>query len=406
MIDDHLVKRFIEVRRYTESICSKLEIEDFVVQPVPEVSPPKWHLAHTTWFLEELIINKFQINYDFHDNVFRKLFNSYYKGLGEHWLQSARGQLSRPTVKEIYTYREIITQKILELMSHQKNNYELEQIIELAINHEEQHIELLYMDIKFILGANPSLPAYDEMILPAIANATSRWEFFSEGLYEIGADSAKNFYYDNEAPKHKIFLRPYAIRTTLVTNGEYLEFIESNGYEIPTLWLSKGLDWVKNNNIKSPLYWFKEDGLWYEFTLHGKQLLDKSAPVTHVSYFEAEAYARWKDLRLPTEGEFEIYSLSKKNLKKTSTFLHPESVNTLDSQLWCWTQSSYSPYPGYRPFAGAVGEYNGKFMCNQFVLKGGCFATPSGHYRNTYRNFYEPHQRWMFSGIVLAKDLI
>lgn len=405
-----LENRFINTRQKTDSICSTLENEDLVIQSIPEVSPPKWHLGHTTWFLEELILNTQQRNYKFYQDEFRKIFNSYYKGLGEHWVQGERGRLSRPSVSEVKSYRQAIDESILEHIKKNKNDSAKMELIELAINHEEQHQELLLMDIKNILGTNPMHPAYQKDFSASKTQVSEKWIEISEGLYSIGANKKDYFAFDNEIPEHKVYLYPFALSDHLVTNGEFLHFIQDKGYSQPRLWLSKGWDWVMSHKISAPLYWSQKDGKWNEFTLHGLRQLDLSAPVSHISYFEAEAFAKWMGMRLPTEAEFEIGSrkvhdgeceIIKTPVQKK---LHPENAKTFESQLWCWTRSHYSPYPGFTPFEGAIEEYNGKFMCNQFILKGGCFATPTGHYRKTYRNFYEPEQRWMFSGIALAKD--
>lgn len=398
-----LERRFLLMRKKTNAICEKLEREDFVVQPIPEVSPPKWHLGHTTWIIEELLLNKFQKNYQFYNQDFRRLFNSYYKALGEHWIQSHRGDLSRPTVDEIMLYRKNIEDRLVELIGNNQNSAELHRGLELIINHEEQHQELLLMDIKYILGANPSMPNYAKRKLDKEYAVKEKWDFFTEGIYEVGESASGNFYYDNEGPCHKIYVYPFGISDRLVTNGEYLNFIKDGGYTQPLLWLSKGYDWVIANKIRHPLYWLDDHNSWSEFTLYGKMEMDLNLPVSHISYFEADAYARWCGMRLPSEEEFEISS-ERNSSAETHEEFHPQNACTFKSQLWCWTKSHYSPYPGFKPFAGEVCEYNGKFMCNQFVLRGGCVATPKGHYRKTYRNFYEPHQRWMFSGICLAKD--
>jgi ergothioneine biosynthesis protein EgtB len=373
-----LERRFLKMRNHTKAICESLEREDFVVQPLPEVSPPKWHLAHTTWFLEELILNKFLTNYRFYNLGFRKLFNSYYKSLGEHWIQSQRGYLSRPTVDEIMAYRESIENQIMDLLTKHRHSAELFRILELAINHEEQHQELLLMDIKYILGSNPTPPLYSNHTFKAESPVIDNWNYFTEGIYEIGESVSDKFYYDNESPCHKFYVYPFGLSNRLVTNREYINFIKDGGYERPLLWLSKGYDWVKRNKIHAPLYWknHKDSGR-SEFTLYGEMKLDLNLPVSHISYFEADAYARWAGVRLPTEQEFEVSSDRSPASDSLKAF-HPKNAGTYKSQLWCWTQSHYSPYPGFKPFEGQIGEYNGKFMCNQFVLRGGCVATPEG----------------------------
>ena len=399
--------RFVKTRKKTVAICYPLEIEDYVVQPHADISPPKWHLGHTTWFLEELILKKQNSQYQTYNPEFKKIFNSYYKGLGEHWAQGERGMLSRPLVKEIYNYRQTIDEQMSELLLGRSysDDENFEKIFNVAINHEEQHQELLLMDIKFILAKN----ALDVIYSPKPSTDSfscnenkkiKSWSTHPEGVYEVGA-SSDAFSYDNENPRHKKYLQGFRISEGLVTNSEFLAFMQDEGYQRPELWLSKGFDWVKKNKISCPLYWKLKDNDWWEFTLHGKHKLNYNHPVSHISYFEADAFARWSQKRLPTEEEFEI---AQKVCRPTGNRFHINSSHTFDSELWCWTKSHYSPYPGFKTFEGEIAEYNGKFMCNQFVLKGGCFATPEGHYRKSYRNFYEPSQRWMFSGIVLAED--
>lgn len=382
-----LIKSFVEVRQSTIEICRPLVTEDYVVQPIPQVSPPKWHLAHTTWFFEEMILVPFLENYKRFNDNFNLLFNSYYKAAGKHWLQAERGQLSRPTVSEIKNYRQYVEDFIEKLLNMGTQNEKVLFLLELGIHHEQQHQELLLMDIKYILGTNIELPTYRETELAKASKLKVEWFSIDEGVYEIGHKD-KGFSYDNELPCHKSYLQKSEIRTGLITNGEYLEFIESRGYEKAELWLSLGWDWVNDNDVKAPLYWIKKDEKYFEFTLNGIRELDLNAPVAHISYFEADAFSRWSGHRLPTEQELEIF----------------ESKSQIKGELWCWTSSHYSPYPGFKNFEGAIGEYNGKFMCNQFVLRGGCSATPKNHYRETYRNFYPPHERWMFSGIRIARN--
>lgn len=374
----------MQARAKSKDICTPLEIEDYVVQPHHDISPPKWHLGHTTWFLEELILNKFLDDYEFYHPSLRIIYNSYYKGLGEHWDQGERGFLSRPTVKEVYEYRDIIDAKVCDLIDR-NSNPEFLRMIEVAINHEEQHQELLLMDIKSILAINPLTVTYSEETNPTVKKER-KWKHIPAGLYEIGTKK-NGFAFDNEGPVHQEYLSDFKISSTLITNGEFLKFIQAGGYTEPKWWLSMGFDWVKKEKIQAPLYWRKVNDEWWEFTLNGSQRLNESSPVSHISYFEADAFARWCGKRLPTEEEFEV-----------------SQKDDTSNELWSWTKSSYEPYPGYKPFDGEIAEYNGKFMCNQYVLRGGCFATPRGHYRKTYRNFYEPNQRWMFSGITLAED--
>jgi ergothioneine biosynthesis protein EgtB len=376
--------RLMEVRGRTMALCGPLTIEDHVVQPATEVSPPKWHLGHTTWFFERFVLERYQPRYRPFDERFHPLFNSYYKAAGPHWMQAERGKLSRPTVAEIHGYRSSVDEALAELLRTPPPD-PLRFLIELGIHHEQQHQELLLMDIKYILGSNPLQPRYGFAELAPLQTPAT-WLDFEPGIHWIGAPPG-GFAFDNERPRHRVWLDRFSIASRPVTNGEFLAFIEDGGYSEPRLWLSMGWDWLNRHRINAPLYWGNSDGDRQIFTLGGPQDLDPDAPVCHVSYFEADAYARWKGCRLPTEHELEI---------ALNAQPAPEPV-------WCWTSSHYSAYPGFAPFAGDIGEYNGKFMCNQFVLRGGCVATPPGHYRPSYRNFFEPHQRWMFSGIRLAR---
>lgn len=402
---DELLRKFTQVRKETIQICENLEIEDYVVQPCPEVSPPKWHLGHTTWFFEELILKRHSKSFSRFNKDYSVLFNSYYKSAGKHWLQADRGTLSRPTVEKIQTYRNYVNEEITNLLSTTEPSQEISSLIELGLHHEQQHQELLYMDIKYILGVNPTPPTYFSHPLPRAKKIPNSWEIFEEGLYEIGHGNL-NFSYDNEKPIHKSYLSAFKIRENLVTDGEFLEFINDSGYLNPTHWLSEGWDWVNAHSIKSPPYWYREDKKWFQFTLHGSKELDLNAPLTHISYFEADAFASWAGLRLPTEQEIEIFLRKSPTPEHENSHIHhPYHAGERTGQVWCWTKSHYSSYPGFIKYKGTLGEYNAKFMCNQFVLRGGCIATPRGHYRHTYRNFYGPHQRWMFSGIRVAKDI-
>ena len=402
-----LLKKFNQVRKKTISICNPLEIEDYVVQPNQEVSPIKWHLGHTSWFFEEIIILKFRKNKNRFNETYNTIFNSYYKSLGNHWKQSQRGQLSRPTVKEIIKYRNYINEEINNIFSSNKNNEELNFLLELGINHEEQHQELMFMDIKYILNINLNKIKYAKTKISKIKPKIKKWKIFNEGLYHIGAES-NEFAYDNEKPKHKVYIHPFKIDEQFITNKDYKNFIEDKGYQKPEYWLSKGWDWINLNNIKGPKYWqFISKNNIKEYTLHGLDSLNLEAPVCHISYYEASAYAKWANSRLPTEEESEIFlnNLNTNQINHNKNILHASDINLCLNNLWWWTKSHYSSYPGFRAFHENIEEYNEKFMCGQFVLKGGCINTSSGHIRNTYRNFYEPHQRWMFSGIRLARDI-
>lgn len=383
-----IAARLAAVRAQTLDLCDSLETEDFVVQPTPEVSPPKWHLAHTSWFFEQFILQPYLRGYRVFDPAYALLFNSYYKSIGPHWLQRSRGTLSRPTVREILAYRSHVDAAMSALL-YTPAPPAVAELTEAGIQHEQQHQELLLMDIKSILGANPAMPAYGGSAPVPMNDSGDGWIDITAGIHAVGA-AEHGFSYDNERPRHRVWIEGCEIAERMVSNGEYRAFIADGGYEDPRLWTSKGWDWVQTEAIGAPLYWFRRDSEWYEFTLTGASALDEAAPLMHVSWFEADAYARWRGCRLPTEQEYEAF---------LARFPSSEPRG-----LWCWTASQYSPYPGFRPFSGPLAEYNGKFMCNQFVLRGGCFATPRGHYRISYRNFFEPQQRWMFSGIRLARD--
>ena len=407
MKNNVLLKKFIRTRNKSVEICKNIELEDYSVQPHEDISPPKWHLAHTSWFYEEVLLSKLSRTKTLYNNEYKLLYNSYYKSVGKHWEQSKRGLLSRPTVKEILHYRKYIDKEIIKFIEGSKENFKQKYLIELGIHHEQQHQELLFMDIKYILGINPSYPKFKKNKLPRTKKASNReWKKFTEGIYEIG-HNGNEFSYDNEKPKHKIYIYSFKIQQSFVSNAEYLNFIKCNGYKKPKYWLSKGWEWINHNNICAPLYWHQINSKWYEFTLYGLKKLDLNRPVCHISYYEASAYSNWSGYRLPSEQESEIFLKNYENedQKANKNILHPINTNKNSNNLWWWTNSHYSAYPRYIPYKGILEEYNEKFMCGQFVLKGGAIVTPTNHYRYTYRNFYEPHQRWMFSGIRLAKDL-
>lgn len=380
-----LVEKFEKVRQATVAICSPLHTEDYVPQPVDYVSPPKWHLAHTTWFFEEMILKKFVGNYTTYNEMFGYLFNSYYNYIGERSIRADRGNLTRPTVKEIYAYREHVDLKIVELL---KNcNLEIKKLILLGLNHEQQHQELLLTDIKYILGHNPVFPVYsaEKNLVDRFENTSENYIKINEGIYKIGY-SGNDFCYDNELGVHRVFLEEFQIRSNLVTNREYMEFIEDDGYQKFHLWLDEGWHWLQSNKILAPLYWHQINGAWMQFTFAGLKPLELNAPVCHISNYEAQAFATWKGMRLPTEFEWEIAS------------------DQLDwGERWEWTNSAYLPYPKFKIAEGALGEYNGKFMMNQMVLRGASVATSKNHSRKTYRNFFHPHFQWQFTGIRLAK---
>lgn len=415
----HLLQQlFREVRQQTELICAKLENEDQVVQPAAFVSPPKWHLAHTSWFFDCFILEPLDVAQTSDSAQYHHLFNSYYKSQGAHWLQSKRGDLSRPTVREIAHYRQRITEAIIKLLETNALSRQQLNIIATGIQHEQQHQELLLMDIKYILGNHPWPAAYekiadsDKFLLPARALGWLEW---TENISLFGA-RIDEFSYDNERPRHRRWISGFQLADRLINNGEYLDFMTDGGYRRPELWLSDGWDWVQQNQISHPLYWRKKNQHWDEYHLCGLKPLNTNLPVSHISLYEADAYARWMGARLPTEFELEAYSSSDKGLfKQEKAFWDPnESVypapdracDEFDSGLlWQWTSSAYSPYPGFKTTNTDLGEYNGKFMANQYVLKGGCVATPKHHMRASYRNFYRPYDRWAFTGIRLAKDL-
>ena len=380
-----LKDKYRSVRMHSEEICATLKTEDYVVQPVGDVSPPKWHLGHTTWFFESFILQPHFRNYNCFDSHYAYVFNSYYETLGARVIRTQRGNLSRPTVEEIYQYRRYVDAAMEELLSLPVSDH-LQELTILGLNHEEQHQELLATDIKYILGHNPLFPSFQQIARPVLDNISSD-EFISvtEGLYDIGYDG-NGFCFDNELGRHRTFLPAFKISKGLATNGEYLAFIEDSGYRRHEYWHAEGLDWIRNHQIHAPLYWHRMDDRWHCYTASGIQPLNLNEPVSHVSYYEASAFAVWKGMRLPTEFEWEA-----------------ANHQFMWGSRWEWTASSYHPYPGYRRAAGALGEYNGKFMVNQMVLRGASVVTPPGHSRPSYRNFFHPHLRWQYTGIRLAR---
>lgn len=408
--------QYSKVRKITELICEPLETEDYVVQAITEVSPPKWHLAHTTWFFETFILKPYKIGYHPINDAYRYLFNSYYETVGDYFPRHDRGTLSRPTVKEIMSYRRHVDNHMSELLSNipDKRKADITQRLMVGLNHEQQHQELLLMDIKRNFFANPLRPAYRKNETGKSRHLEMRWAQFEGGLVEIGFEG-EGFSFDNETPRHKEWLEPHRIANRLVTNGEYLEFMESGGYENPVYWLSDGWAEMRSQGWNSPLYWDYSDGEWGIFTLSGMQRLDPEEPVSHVSFYEAAAFAKWKGMRLPTEAEWETafrdsVPSDQDNFMESGIF-HPTSPHDRDGNLlqgmgdlWEWTMSPYVPYPGNRPLEGSLGEYNAKFMANQMVLRGGSCVTPRSHIRITYRNFFNPGERWPFTGIRLADD--
>ena len=446
-----LLKAFLDMRAQTEKLCEPLETEDYVVQSVSDVSPPKWHLAHTSWFFENFILDPNQAGYERFHPKYHYLFNSYYNLAGKYHPRVKRGIVTRPTVSQIYDYRKHVTESTATLIEHANEELllPLGDIVTLGINHEQQHQELLVTDIKHILWCNPLEPVYRERA-PETTESPARlgWLEFASGLHEIGFDRESNgdgFCFDNELPRHKTYLEDYRIADRLVTNGEYLEFMADGGYQRPELWLSDGWYTLNEERWDCPMYWEERDGAWWNFTLSGMRPVDPNEPVVHVSHYEADAYARWAGKRLPTEPEWEhaVAGLPYAGNFVDSERYHPAALssgfgapvgahgrapgqpsaapNTVRPELvegreapdavrfqfygdvWEWTGSAYLPYPGFEPLPGAVGEYNGKFMSSQMVLRGGSCATPQDHIRATYRNFFQPNLRWQFMGIRLAE---
>ncbi len=389
-----LAARFVDVRSRSEALCAPLEPEDHVPQPVVDVSPPKWHLAHTTWFFEAMLLSRADAGYRVHHPAYAHLFNSYYEAEGDRVPRAQRGHLSRPTVNEVLAYRRHVDDAVLRWLTTSPEPHWLERL-ELGLQHEQQHQELLLTDIKYILGHNPLRPAYSTTDTPAVAVLLEHapqpepmgWRHHRGGVVEIGHTGA-GFAFDNEGGRHAVLLQPFDIADRLVSNADFMAFIDAGGYQNAVHWHADGWDWCRQNQVAAPLYWFRgDDGCWWHQTVAGPQPVPAQAPVTHVNWYEASAFADWAGARLSTEAEWEA-----------------AAVDGMPWGLrWEWTASAYSPYPGFRRADGAVGEYNGKFMVNQQVLRGASFATPPGHARPTYRNFFAPPQRWQYTGIRLAR---
>ncbi|WP_085507086.1 ergothioneine biosynthesis protein EgtB [Thalassobacillus devorans] len=409
-----MAKRYGEIRGQTETLVSNLNIEDFMVQAATHVSPTKWHLAHTTWFFEKFILEAYQPGYQHFNKAFNYLFNSYYETVGEPYPQSQRGAITRPTVQETLNFREYVDDHLLDLLDKvtEEDAGEIHQLVEIGLHHEQQHQELILMDIKFNFSFNPLYPAFQERDdQPSLEAPALTFHEIEGGLVEVGHDG-NGFAFDNEGPRHKTYLEPYRLANRPVTNGEFLEFIDDNGYETSHYWLSDGWQKVNEDKWRHPQYWVQEDGEWYIFTLAGLKKLDMHAPVVHISFYEADAYARWAGKRLPTEQEWEHAMRNEEiagNFMENDTY-HPNSYykggkfDKAFGETWEWTQSPYVPYPRNKPLDGSLGEYNAKFMANQMVLKGGSCVTPRTHTRLTYRNFFYPDMKWQFSGFRLADD--
>ena len=406
--------RYSAIRALSEQLAAPLGPEDQCVQSMADASPTKWHLAHTTWFFETLVLIPHAPDYAPYNPAYAHLFNSYYEALGTRHPRPQRGMLTRPAVSEILAYRRYVDEAMTRLFqtASRTERAQFEEMAELGLHHEQQHQELILTDIKHAFSCNPLLPVY----VPHVANVVTEpqpleWIAFAGGIIPIG-HAKDDFAFDNEGPRHLALLRPYRLASRLITCGEYLDFMTDGGYSRPEFWLSDGWTAVQNEAWTAPLYWSQSDNGWRIFTLHGQQPVRRDEPVIHVSFYEAAAYAAWAGKRLPTEFEWEAAALAQ---PVAGNFLDPlrphpkpapanDGLSQLYGDAWEWTRSSYEPYPGFRPFQGAAAEYNGKFMCGQMVLRGGSAATPQGHIRPTYRNFFPPAARWQFSGIRLAED--
>jgi ergothioneine biosynthesis protein EgtB len=404
--------RLFETRRLSSDLAAPLSDEDQVVQAMDDASPTKWHLAHTTWFFEAFLLKRFLPSYRVFDERFEYCFNSYYESVGARQPRAKRGLLTRPSAHEVRDYRDFVDAALARLCDASLKP-EAAELVELGINHEQQHQELLLTDILALFAAEPLKPAYRDADAGVGADAAAPlgWISFAGGIFEVGHDGT-GFAYDNEGPRHEQLIRPFKLADRCVTNGEWLEFIKDCGYATPTLWLADGWNTVKGQDWNGPLYVEQADGGMMQMSLLGFRPVDPAAPVTHVSYYEADAFARWAGYRLPTEFEWEVAAASVKVEGRTlgAGHLRPmpakpgSGLKQMFGDVWEWTASAYLPYPGFKAAPGAVGEYNGKFMVSQFVLRGGSCATPEGHVRRTYRNFFYPHQRWQFTGLRLAQD--
>jgi len=407
-----LAARFAAVRAATVRLAEPLSPEDCTAQSMPDASPVKWHLAHTSWFFETFVLEGAVRGYRPFEAAYRVLFNSYYHSVGEQYFRPERGMITRPGLAEVLAYRRHVDAQCLALLERGALSPEALGVVELGLQHEQQHQELILTDLKHLLAKNPSTPVYRKR--PAAPTATAQplaWHGHPAGLREIG-HAGPGFAFDNESPRHRVFVHAFALASRAATNAEYLAFMHDRGYQRPELWLSDGFEAVRSHGWRAPLYWLERDGGWWQFTLAGLERLAPDEPVTHVSAYEADAYARFAGARLPTEAEWEVAAAEAEVAGNfvESARLHPAPATPaagpaqLFGDVWEWTSSAYAPYPGYRPPPGALGEYNGKFMANQLVLRGGSCATPAAHVRSSYRNFFHPDARWQFSGIRLARD--
>lgn len=408
-----LSARYRVVRNMSESLCTPLLTEDYCMQTMPDVSPPKWHLAHVSWFFETFVLKPYFAGYNDFDSRFAVLFNSYYESAGAMHPRAQRGLLSRPPLEQIYRYRHYVDEQMsifIDGVSDEKWK-EVAFRVTLGLHHEQQHQELLLTDIKHIFASQPLRPAYRDAARDTpIQAAPLQWHEFAGGIRQIG-NSGKGFCYDNETPRHRVYLEDFCLASRLITNGEYLEFMASGAYRRPEYWLSAAWRTVREHNWQAPLYWERNDGQWHCMTLSGMREVDENEPVCHVSYYEADAYARWAGKRLPSEAEWEVVAQDitiAGNLLDSERY-HPAAAQgsgllQVYGDVWEWSRSPYTAYPGFQPLAGTLGEYNGKFMCNQIVLRGGSCVTPADHIRASYRNFFYPADRWQFSGIRLADE--
>jgi ergothioneine biosynthesis protein EgtB len=402
-----LRERYLDIRNTTLHITSPFSAEDLMLQSMPDASPAKWHLAHTTWFFETFILSPYVLDYKAFDPRFKQLFNSYYKQLGAHPYRGARVLMSRPSLDEVHAYRVHVDEAMLRHL--EVPDERTAALVEVGLNHEQQHQELILTDIKHALWSMPLRPQYVGGLRRVKDAEPLQWLEFDGGIREIGYEGS-GFSFDNETPRHQVLLTPFKLASRLVTNAEYLEFMSDGGYRRPELWLSDGWDTVCAQGWKSPFYWEERDATWFDFSYDGMREVDPSAPVCHVSYYEADAFAHWSKARLAREDEWEVAAAK---ASTNGTFLESEKLRPqpasgkglqqMFGDVWEWTASPYLGYPGFTPAAGAIGEYNGKFMCNQFVLRGGSCGTPESHIRASYRNFFPPHVRWQFMGIRLAK---
>jgi ergothioneine biosynthesis protein EgtB len=410
-----LGQRFAAVRTTTLQLAAPLSAEDCALQSMADASPVKWHLAHTTWFFETFLLERYVADYQPFQPQFRALYNSYYNAVGNRHPRPERGLLSRPPLAEVLAYRAHVENRLAPLIARADQDRELAALLELGVQHEQQHQELIVTDVKHLLSRNPLEPGYKERWpLTTIKPRRSTWLGHAGGLVEIG-HAGDGFCFDNEQSRHNVFLVPFEIASQPITHGDFLAFLDDGGYTRPELWLSLGWDAVQARQWTAPMYWEQRDGRWTTFTMHGRTEVDAATPMTHISYFEADAYARWACARLPTEFEWEAAATGcaiEGNFQESGV-LHPLASRAdppagepgqLFGDVWEWTASAYAPYPGFAPAPGAVGEYNGKFMCNQYVLRGGSCATPRSHMRATYRNFFPPDARWQFSGLRLARN--